>query len=68
MPRARNYIECSPQGMWEGFRVPHSYYVVVRLTAVFPEFSHHASFCEILGMRTLVESDGYQILWSGYRV
>jgi hypothetical protein len=68
MPRARNYIECSPQGMWEGFRVPHSYYVVIRLTAVFPEFSHHASFCEILGLRTLTESVGYRILWSGYRV
>jgi hypothetical protein len=35
-------LECSPQGMWEGFRVPHSDYVVVRLTAVFPEYSHHA--------------------------
>jgi hypothetical protein len=60
-------LECSPLGTWEGFRVPHSYYVVVRLTAIFSEFSNHASFCEILGLRTLGESVGYQILWSGYR-
>jgi hypothetical protein len=25
-------LECSPQSTWEGFRIPHSYYVVVRLT------------------------------------
>jgi hypothetical protein len=54
--------------MWEGFRVLHSYYVVVRLTVVFLEFSHHASFCEIPSMRTLAESIRYWILWSGYRV
>jgi hypothetical protein len=40
-------LECSPQDTWEGFRVPHSYYVVIRLTVVFPEFNYHASFCEI---------------------
>jgi hypothetical protein len=61
-------LECSPQGTWEGFRIPHSYYIVVRLTVVFPEFSHHASFCEIPGLRTLGESVRYRILWSGYQV
>jgi hypothetical protein len=60
--------ECSPQGTWEGFRVPHSDYVVVRLTAVFPEYSHHASYYEIPDLRTLGDSVGYRILWSGYRV
>jgi hypothetical protein len=40
-------LECSPHDTWEGFRVPHSDYVVVRLTAVFLEYSHHASYCEI---------------------
>jgi hypothetical protein len=40
----------------------------VRLTAVFPEYSHHASYCEIPDFRTLGDSVGYQILWSGYRV
>jgi hypothetical protein len=61
-------LECSPQGTWEGFRVPHRDYVVVRLTAVFPEYSHHASYCEIPDFRTLGDSVGYRILWSGYRV
>jgi hypothetical protein len=61
-------LECSPQGTWEGFRVPHCDYVVVRLTAVFPEYSHHASYCEIPDFRTLGDSVGYRILWSGYRV
>jgi hypothetical protein len=61
-------LECFPQGTWKGFKVPHSDYVVVRLTAVFPEYSHHASYCEIPDLRTLEDSVGYQILWSGYRV
>jgi hypothetical protein len=61
-------LECSPQGTWEGFRVPHRDYVVVRLTVVFPEYSHHASYCEIPDLRTLRDSTGYRILWSGYRV
>jgi hypothetical protein len=61
-------LECSPQGTWEGFRVLHRDYVVVRLTAVFPEYSHRASYCEIPDFRTLGDSVGYRILWSGYRV
>jgi hypothetical protein len=61
-------LECSPQDMWEGFRVLHHDYIVVRLTAVFPEYSHHASYCEIPDFRTLGNSVGYRILWSGYRV
>jgi hypothetical protein len=60
-------LECSPQGTWEGFRVLHSHYVVVRLTVVFPEYSHHASYCEIPDLKTLGDSIGYRILWSGYR-
>jgi hypothetical protein len=59
-------LEYSPHGTWEGSRVPYSYYVVVRLTVVFLEFSHHASFCEIPSLRTLAESVRYRILWSGY--
>jgi hypothetical protein len=61
-------LECSPQGTWEGFRVPHRDYVVVRLIVVFLEYSHHASYCEIPDLRTLGDSVGYRILWSGYRV
>jgi hypothetical protein len=61
-------LECFPLGTWEGFRVPHSHYVVVRLTAVFPEYSHHASYYEIPDLKTLRDSIGYRILWSGYRV
>jgi hypothetical protein len=52
-------LECSPQGTWEGFRVPHHDYVVVRLIAVFPEYSHHASYCKIPDFRTLGDSVGY---------
>jgi hypothetical protein len=40
----------------------------VRLTVVFPEYSHHASYCEILDFRTFGDSVGYWILWSSYRV
>jgi hypothetical protein len=61
-------LECSPQGTWEGFTVLHRDYVVVRLTAVFHEYSHHASYCEIPDFITLGDFVGYRILWSGYRV
>jgi hypothetical protein len=61
-------LKCSPQGTWEGFRVPHSHYVVMRLTAIFSEYSHDASYCEIPDLKTLGDSIGYRILWSGYRV
>jgi hypothetical protein len=40
----------------------------VRLTTVFPEYSHHASYYENLDFRILGDSVGYWILWSGYRV
>jgi hypothetical protein len=65
-------LEYFPQGTSEGFRVPHSHYIVVRLTTVFPEYSHHASYCEIPDLipldTPLGDSIGYRILWSGYRV
>jgi hypothetical protein len=61
-------LECSPQGTWKGFRVPHSDYVVVTLTAIFLEYSHHPSYCKISDLRTFGDSVGYRILWSGYRV
>jgi hypothetical protein len=55
-------LECFPHGTWEGFRVPHRDYVVVRLTTVFPKYSHHASYCEIPDLRTLGDFVGYWIL------
>ena len=36
-------LEYFPQGTWKGFRVLHSDYVIMSLTAIFPEYSHYAS-------------------------
>jgi hypothetical protein len=38
------------------------------LTAIFPEFRHHASYYKIPDLKTLGEFVGYRILWSGYQV
>ena len=59
-------LECFLQGTREGFKVPHSDYVVMRLTVVFSEYSHHASYYKIPDLRTLGDSIGYRILWSSY--
>jgi hypothetical protein len=55
-------LECSSKGTWKGFRVPQSFYVVVRLTSTFPKFTHHVFYCDILELTTLGESVGYRIL------
>jgi hypothetical protein len=68
MHGAWNYTRVLPSGYVEGIQSTYSYYVVVRLTTVFPEFNHHASFCKIPGLRTLEESVEYRILWSGYQI
>jgi hypothetical protein len=40
----------------------------VRLTIVYPKYSHYTSYCKIPDLRTLGDSVGYRILWNGYQV
>ena len=39
--------ECSPRGTWEGFRIPHSFFRIVRVSSVNPEFSDTTACCEL---------------------
>jgi hypothetical protein len=55
-------LECSQKGTSKGFRVPHSFYVVVKLISVFMEFMQHPLYYEIPKLTTLRESVGFRIL------
>jgi hypothetical protein len=60
--------ECSPKGVWNGFVVPHSFFVIVRVEVVNWEYKNHAAYCESPTMQTLGCAAGHKILWSGYKV
>ena len=38
--------ECSPRGVWCGFLVPHSFYVVVNISMVNSECNHYTAYCK----------------------
>jgi hypothetical protein len=61
-------VECSPRGFWNGFRVPHSFFLVVKLRQIVDDFKDHNAYCEIPDFVTLKLCVGYKILWSGYKV
>ena len=60
--------ECSPQGVWCGFLVPHSFYVVVNISMVNFECNHHTAYCEDESITTLGAVINRRVLWSGYKV
>ena len=39
-------FKCSSKDTWKEFRIPHNFYILVRLILVFLEFTHHASYYE----------------------
>ena len=45
--------KCSPRGVWCGFLVPHSFFVVVIITKVSTEFQGQNAYCEEESMTTL---------------
>ena len=61
-------VECSPKEFWKGFRVPHSFFLVVKLLHVVDDFKDHNAYCKILEFMTFNCCVGYRILWSGYKV
>ena len=60
--------ECSPWGVWCGFRVPHSFFVVVNISKVNSECNHHTAYCEEESITTLGTVINCRVLWSGYKV
>ena len=38
--------ECSPQGVWCGFLVPHSFIVIVTITTVNTDYTEQNAYCE----------------------
>ena len=60
--------ECSPRGVWCGFLVPHSFFVVVTLTKVSTECQGDAAYYEEESMTTLSAAINHRVLWSVYKV
>ena len=60
--------ECSPRGIWCGFLVPHSFFVVVNISMVKSECNHHTVYCEEEAITTLGTAINRRVLWSGYKV
>ena len=60
--------ECSPRGVWCGFLVPHSFYVVVNISMVNSKCNHHTAYCEEESITTLGAAINRRVLWSGYKV
>ena len=60
--------ECSPWGVWCGFLIPHSFYVVVNISMVNSECNHHIAYCEEESITTLGAAINRRVLWSGYKV
>ena len=60
--------ECSPQGVWCGFCVPYSFFVVVNISKVNSKCNHHTAYCEEESITTLGAAINRRVLWSGYKV
>ena len=60
--------ECSPRGVWCGFLVPHSFFIVVNISMVNSECNHHTAYCEEEAITTLGTTTNRRVLWSGYKV
>ena len=60
--------ECSPRGVWCGFIVPHSFFVVVTLTKVSTECEGQTAYCKEESMTTLGATINHRVLWSTYKV
>ena len=60
--------ECSPRGVWCGFLVLHSFFVVVNISMVNSECNHHTAYYEEEAITTLGAAINCRVLWSGYKV
>ena len=60
--------KCSPRGVWCGFLVPHSFFVVVIVTKVSTKYEGQIAYCEEESMTTLGAAINHRVLWSAYKV
>ena len=60
--------KCSPRGVWCGFCVLHSIFVVVKISMVNSDCNHHTVYCEEESITTLGAAINRRVLWSGYKV
>ena len=60
--------ECSPRGVWCGFLVPHSFFVIVTVTTVNTDYADQTAYCEDSKVHKLGAAINHRILWSGYKV
>lgn len=61
-------VECSLKGSWEGFQIPHNFFIVVKLHIVNHDFLDSTTYCQISHFTTLWKCTRYLILWSGFKV
>ena len=60
--------EYSPRGVWCGFLVPHSFFIVVIITKVSTECKGQIAYCKEESITTLGATINQRVLWSGYKV
>ena len=60
--------KCSFRGIWCGFLVSHSFFVVVNVTKVNTKYNGQTTYCEEKTIKTLGAVINHKVLWSGYKV
>jgi hypothetical protein len=60
--------EYSPKGVWSGFLVPHSFFVIMPLQVMNSKYRNHVAYYKSPSVQTLGCTAGHRILWSGYKV
>ena len=60
--------ECSPRGVWCGFLVPHSFFVIITVTTVNTDYAEQTAYCKDSEVDKLGAAINHRILWSGYKV
>ena len=60
--------ECSLRGVWCGFRVLYSFFIVVNITKVNFKYNHQTTYYEEESITTLGATINRRVLWSRYKV
>ena len=60
--------KCSPRGVWCGFRVPHSFFIVVIITKVSTKYKGQTAYYKEESITTLGAAINHRVLWSRYKV
>lgn len=60
--------ECLFKGVWCGYFVFYSFFVIVNFISVNFEYRGYIVYCEELFVFILGDVENYRVLWSGYKV